>query len=94
MKLGDTQREKRWAVIISDGRHSWLGRHTDPTEEEITHTADQLSAQGLTGWLAVTEGVYYEPTHQMTALMVHPLSGDGDWEAAWAAFVARRAEVI
>lgn len=78
-----------------DGLHSWLGRRTDPTEEEITRTAYQLAAQGLTGgWLAVTEEVYYEPTHRMTAVLVRSLSGGRDWRAAWAAFLARRAEAI
>lgn len=94
MKHEGTQREKRWAVITSDGSHSWLGRHTDPTEEEITRAADQLAAQGLTGWLAVTEGVYYEPTHPMTAIMVRALSGGGNWETSWTAFLIRRAEAI
>ena len=92
MKHERTRREKRWAVVTGDGRHVWLGRHTDPSEDEITRAADGLRAQGLTGWLAVTEGVYYEPTDSMSAVMVRPLAGKGDWNAAWAAFIARRAD--
>ena len=85
MQYDGTPREKRWAVITLDGSHGWLGRHIDPSSDEITRAAEGLAEQGLTGWLAVTEGVYYDPSHKMTAVMVRPLYGEGDWETAWAA---------
>ena len=59
MKHEGTRREKHWTVVIGDGRHVWLSRHTDPLEDEFTRAADGLRAQGLTGWLAVAEGAYY-----------------------------------
>jgi hypothetical protein len=91
MKHEGRQREKRWAVITSDGRHSWLGRHTDPNEDELSAATAALQAQGVTAaWVAVTEGVYYQPDHHMTVLMVRSLLGGGDWEAAKGAFLARR----
>ena len=52
-------RERRWVVIAEDGRHATLGRHTDPSEEEINAAEAGLVALGTGGWLAVTEGVYY-----------------------------------
>ncbi len=82
-------REKRWAIITQDGRHSWLGRHTDPSEEELTRTTAALAQQGLSGWLAVTEGVYYSHG-KLTVMMVRPLHGQAEWEAALAAFQEHR----
>jgi hypothetical protein len=92
MKPDPLAREKRWAVITPDN-HGWVGRHTDPTEAEISRLAEQLQAQDVASWLAVTEGSYYT-NHPMTAVMVRVLSGSGDWEAAWAAFLSRRADAL
>jgi hypothetical protein len=52
-------RERRWIVLSHDGRHVTLGRHTDPSEEEISRAAEALRRSGLGGWLAVLEGIYY-----------------------------------
>jgi hypothetical protein len=82
-------RERRWAVITQDGRHSWVGRHTDPTDAETVALTAALEHESLTGWLAVTEGVYYSD-EVVTILMVRPLTGDGDWAAAAKAFLDRR----
>ena len=88
-----SSRERRWAVVaLFDGgksAHSWMGRATDPTEEEIERAAASLRERGVPAWLAVTEGAYYS-AEQMTAVPVRVLSGEGDWEAAWAAFLAAR----
>ena len=35
-------RRRRWIVLSEDGRHSTIGRHTDPTEEQL-----DLAANGL-----------------------------------------------
>lgn len=88
-------REHRWAVITADGRHAWLGRHSDPTDAELAEVARQLEAAGDVAWLAVTEGGYYQPADAMQVLLVRPLAGaGGDWEAAKAAFLGRRAETL
>lgn len=96
MVWGMISRERRWAVIaLMDGRsaHSWMGRATDPTEEEIETAAASLRERGIPAWLAVTEGVYYSD-EPMTAVPVRQLSGEGDWQAAWHAFLeARRAKM-
>lgn len=54
-----TNREKRWIVLAEDGRHTTIGRHSDPTEDELMDAARGLASASLGGWLALTEGVYY-----------------------------------
>jgi len=67
------EREKRWIVLADDGRHATLGRHSDPSEEELQEAAKGLHAAGVGGWLAVTEGVYYS-RDKMSLLMVRELA--------------------
>lgn len=85
------QRERRWVVIseASDCRHTWLGRHRDPDPAELYAVASQLQTAGIAAWLAVTEGTYYSDD-PLEIMLVRPLSGDGDWEAARAAFLSKR----
>lgn len=79
--------EKRWIVLAEDGRHTTLGRHTDPTEEEITRAGAGLKAAGLGGWLAVMEGDYYGRSDNVNLLMVRKLAPARiGWDAAVAAF--------
>lgn len=66
------ERERRWLVLGEDGRHAWLGRATDPSEQEILEAEAGLVRQGLSGWLAVSEGVYYS-ADTMTVLEVRTL---------------------
>ena len=89
-----TPRERRWAVITANGSHSWLGRHTDPSEAEIANTIRQLEERGVIAWLAVTEGVYFALEHDLKVLMVRPLVDGGDWETAKTAFLTRRNEAL
>jgi hypothetical protein len=86
--------ETRWIVLCSDGRHSSLGRHSDPTEEELASVAASLTSAGLSGWLAVMKGAYYTRARP-ELLMVRPLAGEpGAWEEAARAFEAIRQGVI
>ncbi len=48
--------ERRWVVVATDGRYVTLGRHSDPSEDEITIAERALRTQGLSGWLAIMEG--------------------------------------
>lgn len=83
--------EKRWIVLGTDGRHVTLGRHSDPTDDEVARSEDALRLQGLAGWLAIISGAYYE-RGSIEILQVRPLAAppaDG-WEAAVEAFKARR----
>jgi hypothetical protein len=49
-------RERRWVVVATDGRYVTLGRHSDPSEDEITIAERALLAKNLSGWLAIMEG--------------------------------------
>jgi hypothetical protein len=48
--------DQRWVVLAPDGRYVTLGRHSDPSEQEILDAENALRAQGLNGWLAIMEG--------------------------------------
>jgi hypothetical protein len=52
----ERSQERRWVVIAPDGRYFTLGRHRDPSEQEILDAENALRAQGLNGWLAIMEG--------------------------------------
>ncbi len=52
----ERSRERRWVVVEPDGRFVTLGRHSDPSEEEILAAEKALLSQDLSGWLAVMEG--------------------------------------
>lgn len=82
-------KERRWAIIASDGRHVWLGRHTDPSSQELERAAEDLARARVPGWLAVTEGVFYSDD-DLVVMMVRPLWGEGDWDSASAAFLRKR----
>ncbi|MDR3529324.1 MAG: hypothetical protein P4L90_02025 [Rhodopila sp.] len=87
--------EKRWIVLAEDGRHTTLGRHTDPTQEEIERAAVGLKAAGLGGWLAVMEGDYYRSRCRVDLLMVREIApGQVTWDAAMTAFHGLRAQAL
>lgn len=88
-------REKRWIVLASDGRHVTIGRHVDPTPEMIEQAAFELRKGGLGGWLAITEGRYYEPGDELQVLAVRPLAEPASsWDDAVAMFMAMRLDAI
>jgi len=85
-------REKRWSVIADNGAHVWLGRHTDPSEDEIDRFATQLDEQQRAAWLVVREGVYYSKA-PLSVIMVRPFTSvDGNWESAKELFLKTRTE--
>jgi hypothetical protein len=87
-------RETRWIVLCSDGRHTTIGRHRDPDEDELTQVGASLVAAGLAGWLAVVKGGYYT-SDRPELLMVRPLAGDPtNWDEAVTAFEAHRQTAI
>jgi hypothetical protein len=65
--------ERRWVVLCEDGRHSTLGRYTNPSEGEIVAAERALVAQALSGWLAVAEGDYWSRRANLTLFMVRRL---------------------
>lgn len=41
--------DRRWIVLIEDGRCATLGRARDPSEDEIVRAESSLKVQGLAG---------------------------------------------
>ena len=84
-------RERRWIVLVEDGRlGGTLGRHTDPTEQELLAVEKSLVDQGLAGWVAVTEGIYYSD-EEMSVLQVRKLGQPtANWSDAVAAYLEQR----
>jgi hypothetical protein len=86
--------ETRWIVLCSDGRHTTIGRHRDPDEDELTRAGTALAAAGLSGWLVVMKGGYYTSARP-ELLMVRPLAGDPvNWNEASSAFETHRQTAI
>jgi hypothetical protein len=42
--------ERRWIVLMPDGGHISIGRHTDPSDDEIEAVAGKLRRAGTGGW--------------------------------------------
>jgi hypothetical protein len=82
-------------ILGEDGRHVTIGRHSDPTDDELAAAADALRATAQGGWLAVTEGHYYRPCETVSVIMVRELAPTrATWESAVDAFqAARRASI-
>jgi hypothetical protein len=64
--------ERRWIILGEDGRHITVGRHSDPSSEELAQAEAGLVAQGLAGWLAIMKGGYYQ-RRKPALMMVRPL---------------------
>ncbi len=87
-------RERRWIILTDDGRHVTVGRHTDPTAEEIERASAALKAIPAGGWLAVLEGVYYRHG-EISLLMVREIApARCEWDAAVNAFRQIRCHAI
>ena len=61
-RQADGSSDRRWVVLVEDGRFSTLGRARDPSEDEIRRAEEALREQGLSGWLAVMSGSAYGET--------------------------------
>lgn len=87
--------ETRWLVLCGDGRHTTLGRHRDPDAAEIDCSESQLKAQGLSGWLVLMKGGYYDTKRRPELLMIRPLGHPEEtWSSAAAAFEANRQKAL
>ena len=64
--------EKRWIILTPDGGQVSIGRHTDPSDDEIEGAAGKLRQAGTGGWFAVMEGGYYG-RRKVTLLMVREI---------------------
>ncbi len=82
MKVSKQARERRWLVVAEDGRHVTLGRHSDPSDDEVAEAGRGIDALGLAAWLVISEGGYYN-SNRVTLMMVRPITtAQGDWVAA------------
>lgn len=87
--------ETRWLVLSTDGRHSTIGRHRDPDEEDIARSETALKALGLGGWLVLMKGRYYDGRRKPSLMMVRQLGEPTRaWEEATAAFEAIRQAAV
>ena len=48
-----TPRDPRWVLLTETGELSTLGRHREPSEEDIAAAEAVLARAGRSGWLAV-----------------------------------------
>jgi hypothetical protein len=70
-------------ALGQDGRHVWLGRHSDPEQHELDDISAKLDAQGMTAWLAVMRGNFWSAANAREILVVRRLTQqDGDPDAA------------
>lgn len=83
--------ERRWAIISQDGRHTWLGRNSEPTADEIAKAEASLPAQGVPAWLTVVNGDYWS-SEALEFLVVRAIAEarDAHWPLAKMAFLAAR----
>lgn len=88
-----TDREKRWMVLVANGQHSWLGRHSDPSEDELLAVSRAMAKLGTAAWLCMAEGNFWADGYY-AVLQVKPLNGTGDFDAALEAFLAKRRETL
>ena len=77
--------------MAADGRHSTIGRYTDPSEDEVASVEAELGRIPGGGWLAVVRGRYYS-RDKLEVMMVRPLASPNpdDWDRAVAVFLAHR----
>lgn len=91
----DRSGERRWMVLGQDGRHVWLGRHSDPSERELADVEGTLVASGTAAWLAVTRGDYWDAAARLEVMIVRPLGSiQGDRGAAIEAFERARSVTL
>ena len=53
---GPVPLERRYLLIAEDGRHTTLGRATEPDQEALDIAAEGLDSLGLAGWYVLAEG--------------------------------------
>jgi hypothetical protein len=67
-----TPRDPRWVLLTESGEYSILGRHREPSEEDIAAAEVALAQAGRSGWLAVMSHSAHTRA-KPELLMVRPL---------------------
>lgn len=66
-------RDPRWVLLTESGEYSTLGRHREPSEDDIAAAESALARAGQSGWLAVmSHSAHYRGTPEL--VMVRLLS--------------------
>ena len=65
-------RDPRWVLLTETGEYSTLGRHRDPSEEDIAAAEVALARVGRSGWIAVMSHSMHTRAKQ-EFVMVRPL---------------------
>lgn len=87
-------KKRTWAIIGEDGRHSLVGRHSDPAPHEIAAIEAQLAERKLAGWLVIMVGDYYR-RGALSFVIVQPMAlPAGAFDDARAAFEAIRQKML
>lgn len=85
------QVEVRWMLLAEDGSYGWVGRHTDPNEDEIAAFEASMRERGTPGWLAVHRGDFWDRRSTPELMMVRPIAAPAvTWEVGVRTFLARR----
>jgi hypothetical protein len=72
-------RDPRWVLLTESGEYSTLGRHREPSEDDIAAAESALARAGRSGWLAVmSHSVHSRAIPEL--VMVRPL---GDPQTAF-----------
>ena len=73
MRQADGSSDRRWIVLLEDGRYSTLGRARDPDEDDIARAEERLVGQGLAGWLSIQSHSQYAEGSPPEVMEVRPL---------------------
>jgi hypothetical protein len=47
--------DPRWIILTEDGHINTIGRHTEPSQEDIDGAENAMEAAGVRGWLALMD---------------------------------------
>ena len=92
MRQADGSSDRRWIVLIEDGRYVTISRALDPDQSDIARIEASLAVQGLSGWLAVQSHSAHVEGSPPEIMKVRPLGKPtAAFSDAVAAFYGRTA---
>ena len=82
-------------LLGTGGRHFTIDGHRDPEEDEIRRSEATPKARGLSGWLVLMKGGYFDTKRKPELMMIHPFGEPAeDWKDAVAAFETIRQKAV
>ena len=78
--------DPRWIILLESGEYALMGRHSEPTLDELHEMETRMAATGVRGWLAIMDrSEYASGTPEFH--MIRPILAPGtSFEAAVAKF--------